>query len=51
VSVSGGVVAVPLSIVVVGDGLLEEIWRHEAGDGDVAVGFVWIVVVVVVVVV
>jgi hypothetical protein len=25
VSVSGGVVAVPLSIVVVGDGLLEEI--------------------------
>jgi hypothetical protein len=49
VSVSGGVVAVPLSIVVISDSLLEEIWRNEAGDGDVAVGFVWIVVVVIVV--
>ena len=47
-SISSGVVAVPLLIVVISNSLLKEIWRHKAGDGDVAVGFVWIVVVVVV---
>jgi hypothetical protein len=48
--VSGGVVAVPLSIVVIGDGLLKEIRRDEASDRNVVISFVLIAVILLVVV-
>jgi hypothetical protein len=50
VSISGGVVAVLLLIVIIGDSLLKEIRRDEAGDRDVVISFVLIAVILLVVV-
>jgi hypothetical protein len=50
VSISGGVVAVPLSIVAIGDGLLKEIGRDETSNRDVVISFVLIAIILLVVV-
>jgi hypothetical protein len=50
VSISGGVVAVSLLIVVIGNSLLKEIGRDEASDRNVVISFVLIAIILLVIV-